>query len=147
MKTKVHLVSMHTWIFPNFREHQPPPPQPPLPTEITETSSAHLNEMNFNRLHMQLSICVLFLLLLFFFFFFFFFLLLTVADSGVWTHCKCIWFTYLIFEISSACSIYNVLIILIIEPHHDKQNDMCAQRGLGSGWASAQSDQSLRCPH
>ena len=29
----------------------------------------------------------------------------------------------------------------------NKQNDMCAQRRLRSAWASAQSDQSLRCPH
>ena len=27
-----------------------------------------------------------------------------------------------------------------------QQNGMCAQRGLRSAWASAQSDQSLRCP-
>ena len=32
-------------------------------------------------------------------------------------------------------------------PLHDKTNDMCAQRRLGSAWASAQSDQSLRCLH
>ena len=33
------------------------------------------------------------------------------------------------------------------EPPHDKtqQNDLCAQRRLRSAWASAQSDQSLRC--
>ena len=29
----------------------------------------------------------------------------------------------------------------------NKQNGMCAQRRLRSAWASAQSDQSLRCPH
>ena len=34
-----------------------------------------------------------------------------------------------------------------VTPVHDKTNDMCAQRRLGSTWASAQSDQSLRCPH
>ena len=35
------------------------------------------------------------------------------------------------------------------EPEQDKnqQNDMCAQRILKSAWASAQSDQSLPCPH
>ena len=35
------------------------------------------------------------------------------------------------------------------EPPHDKnlQSGMCAQRRLRSAWASAQSDQSLRCPH
>ena len=29
----------------------------------------------------------------------------------------------------------------------NQQNGMCAQRRLRSDWASAQSDQSLRCPH
>ena len=37
---------------------------------------------------------------------------------------------------------------IIIEPEHDKnqQNDLCTQWKLRSAWASAQSDQSLRCP-
>ena len=29
----------------------------------------------------------------------------------------------------------------------NQQNGMCAQRRLRSAWTSAQSDQSLRCPH
>ena len=29
----------------------------------------------------------------------------------------------------------------------NQQNGMCAQLRLRSAWASAQSDQSLRCPH
>ena len=29
----------------------------------------------------------------------------------------------------------------------NQQNDLCGQRRLRSAWASAQSDQSLRCPH
>ena len=29
----------------------------------------------------------------------------------------------------------------------NQQNDLCAQWNLRSAWASAQSDQSLRCPH
>ena len=29
----------------------------------------------------------------------------------------------------------------------NQQNDLCAQRRLRSAWTSAQSDQSLRCPH
>ena len=29
----------------------------------------------------------------------------------------------------------------------NQQNGLCAQRRLRSAWASAQSDQSLRCPH
>ena len=34
------------------------------------------------------------------------------------------------------------------EPRHDKPTKwVCAQRRLRSAWASAQSDQSLRCPH
>ena len=52
----------------------------------------------------------------------------------VWMHCKCIWFAHLIrdskfcrsqiwYSKSSSCSIYNVLINLIIEPHHEKQNE------------------------
>ena len=32
----------------------------------------------------------------------------------------------------------------LYEPQHDK---LCAQRRLRSAWASAQSDQSIRCPH
>ena len=30
---------------------------------------------------------------------------------------------------------------------HNQQSGMCAQRRLRSAWASAQSDQRLRCPH
>ena len=34
------------------------------------------------------------------------------------------------------------------EPPHDEPTIwLCAQRRLRSAWASAQSDQSLRCPH
>ena len=34
------------------------------------------------------------------------------------------------------------------EPPHDKPTIwLCGQRRLRSAWASAQSDQSLRCPH
>ena len=38
--------------------------------------------------------------------------------------------------------------VFIIEPHRDKtnKNGMCAQQRLRSALASAQSDQSLRCP-
>ena len=38
---------------------------------------------------------------------------------------------------------------IIIEPPCDKakKNGICAQRRLRSAWASAQSDQSLRCPY
>ena len=32
-------------------------------------------------------------------------------------------------------------------PWQNQQNDLCTQRRLRSAWASAQSDQSLRCPH
>ena len=36
----------------------------------------------------------------------------------------------------------------LFEPRYDKTNKwVCAQRRLGSAWASAPSDQSLRCPH
>ena len=37
----------------------------------------------------------------------------------------------------------------IHEPPHDKtnKNGMCTQQRLTSAWASAQSDQSLHCPH
>ena len=41
-----------------------------------------------------------------------------------------------------------LLLLYIKEPRHDKTNKMsCTQRRLRSAWASAQSDQSLRCPH
>ena len=33
------------------------------------------------------------------------------------------------------------------ERKKEKQNGMCAHRRLRSAWASAQSDQSFRCPH
>ena len=36
----------------------------------------------------------------------------------------------------------------ITEPRHDQPTkSVCAQLRLRSAWASAQSDQSLRCPH
>ena len=41
-----------------------------------------------------------------------------------------------------------IMLQLVFEPPHDKTNKMtCALRRLRSAWASAQSDQSLRCPH
>ena len=40
---------------------------------------------------------------------------------------------------------YNIIPRHFLVAGHNKMT--CAQRGLGSGWASAQSDQSLRCPH
>ena len=50
---------------------------------------------------------------------------------------------------TSIISVFDVY--LYVHMSHDKwqnrQNGMCAQRRLGSAWASAQSDQSLRCPH
>ena len=40
----------------------------------------------------------------------------------------------------------NALLYMCIAGQN-QQNGMCAQRRLRSAWASAQSDQSLRCPH
>ena len=53
---------------------------------------------------------------------------------------------------ASPCNTFVMLILKIYglkyEPRHDKTNKwLCAQRKLRSAWASAQSDQSLRCPH
>ena len=50
---------------------------------------------------------------------------------------------------------YDVLVIILVYAEissnkaRDKtnKNGMCAQRRLRSAWSSAQSDQSLRCPH
>ena len=41
----------------------------------------------------------------------------------------------------------NIVAVPKNEPPHDKTNGMCIQRRLRSAWASAQSDQSLRCSH
>ena len=41
----------------------------------------------------------------------------------------------------------NVLKNIRAASWQNQQNGMCAQRRLRSAWASAQSDQSLRCPH
>ena len=50
VEIEVHRVSMHIWIFPNFREKKKT--QKKKNTEITEISSPHCNEMNINRLYM-----------------------------------------------------------------------------------------------
>ena len=38
-------------------------------------------------------------------------------------------------------------IVIWAEAWQNQQNNMCTQRKLRSAWASAQSDQNLRCPH
>ena len=37
--------------------------------------------------------------------------------------------------------------VILATPSQNQQNGMCAQRRLGSAWASTQSDQSLCCSH
>ena len=41
----------------------------------------------------------------------------------------------------------NVIIENVATAWQNQQNYLCAQRRLRSAWASAQSDQSLPCPH
>ena len=65
---------------------------------------------------------------LFFFFFFFFFFSPYVDPS-----------------LCSAAVILNKHIRAATR--QNQQSGMCAQRRLRSAWASAESDQSLRCPH
>ena len=49
--------------------------------------------------------------------------------------------------------LHNLMICIYIyfskerKKETNKQNGMCVQRRLRSAWASAQSDQSFRCPH
>ena len=50
----------------------------------------------------------------------------------------------MIYSCASSCA----STILFEPPHHKtNKNGLCAQGRLRSAWASAQSDQSLRCPH
>ena len=49
---------------------------------------------------------------------------------------------------SPYCAPYIIIVQIIwATSWQNQQNDPCAQRRLRSAWASAQSDQSLRCPH
>ena len=45
------------------------------------------------------------------------------------------------------CTLFTKEIYTYFLTGQNQQNGMCAQRRLGSAWASAQSDQSLRCQH
>ena len=45
------------------------------------------------------------------------------------------------------CSYASTIIIIWAATWQNQQKWVCAQRRLRSAWASAQSDQSLRCPH
>ena len=51
------------------------------------------------------------------------------------------------YNFTKICKYRLSLMKIIFEPRHDKTNKMCPGRRLRSAWASAQSDQSLRCPH
>ena len=42
---------------------------------------------------------------------------------------------------------HNTAFIIRAASWQNQQNGMCAQRRLRSAWASAQSDESIRCPH
>ena len=61
----------------------------------------------------------------------------------------------LIFSIALFCHFLMLFLLLLRDNGHcwwaaswqNQQNGMCAQRRLRSAWASAQSDQSLRCSH
>ena len=50
------------------------------------------------------------------------------------------------FILKKVISILYRVLLRVLEPPHDKI-DMCAQQRLSSAWASAQSNQSIRCPH
>ena len=42
---------------------------------------------------------------------------------------------------------FKMLIWKLFEPPHDKTNKVSVRPAETDAWASAQSDQSLRCPH
>ena len=74
-----------------------------------------------------------------------------IAHHWFWKMCYCILSLHIMPEvlnkkyerISKSCSEE----CLWATSCHFQQNGMCAQQRLGSAWASAQSDQSLRYPH
>ena len=84
--------------------------------------------------------------------------LMTIHDKHDWKTGFTLW-TMLLCLVYRFLSMYHCLfcfplfcfqnfIISTFEPRHDKTNKrVCAKRRLRSAWASAQSDQSLRCPH
>ena len=84
-------------------------------------------------------------------------LLLVFSDCFVF--CLSSYFYFALFRIARAdllgkgfplavIVVHAVLDACSCEPRHDKPTKcVCAQRRLRSAWASAQSDQSLRCPH
>ena len=74
---------------------------------------------------------------------------LSNAGKFTWaTHVRTLLYKYGFGYVCGANTVGN-----INEPPHDKTNkiacapseDLCTQRRLGSAWASAQSDQRLRC--
>ena len=52
-----------------------------------------------------------------------------------------------VFIVQSVTFLRNHVLHKLAASWQNQQNGMCAQRRLRSAWASAQSDQSLRCPH
>ena len=44
------------------------------------------------------------------------------------------------------CQGFSRYVIIWAASWQNQQNGMCAQQRLGSAWAAAQTDQSLRCP-
>ena len=56
----------------------------------------------------------------------------------------------ILFSLEELPSLRKCLSCIVLQMSRlmtNQQNGMCAQRRLRSAWASAQSDQSLRCPH
>ena len=71
----------------------------------------------------------------------------------IWVFAGCTWicwFCRAMVQMPYASPSLSFLQLCHKVPHvswQNKHNDMCAQWRLRSDWASAQSDQSLRCPH
>ena len=53
---------------------------------------------------------------------------------------------YFRYILQNKC-LFFILFFICAAAQQNQPNDMCAQRRLRSAWASAQSDQSFRCPH
>ena len=73
--------------------------------------------------------------------------------SHLWYGCKMFWLVAQHEVQSSIINLQQIILLYVSKINkwasswQNQQNDLCAQRRLRSAWASAQSDQSLRCPH
>ena len=73
-----------------------------------------------------------------------------IVVTSVIRHSLCIFYVILTLIMTTALLLGWRYICLLYEMGRDMTKPtkwVCAQRRLGSAWASAQSDQSLRCPH